>query len=261
MRASRSQAEETKLVELPHETGPVPVTVTRAEVRWFGVPPPLLLAGLAAAAFVAAVAVFAAGPWPYGLLLLGVAALLASVFLEVARRRPDSALRRASAEAAGTARERARAAADSLLARAGAVVDVQRIRTEQAVIESERRAVFLGLGEAVHREDDVEARGFRERLAELDGAEEALRARLAERLAQADERIRRARLAVDQTLLVHPEGGEGTPPRPVPVPEAYPPPDEGTQPYPPPDEGTPPTPAPVPEPSPDPDEDSRRPAA
>jgi hypothetical protein len=57
-------------------------------------------------------------------------------------------------------------------------------------------------------------------------------------------------------MLVYPDG-EATPPVPPLIPEAYPPPDEGT----------PPVPAPVPEPSPnpppqpEPEEDSRRPAA
>jgi hypothetical protein len=67
---------------------------------------------------------------------------------------------------------------------------------------------------------------------------------------EAGERIRRARLPVQETVMVLPSEptpppGEATPPVPPQMPE----------PYPPPDEGTPPTPARIPEPSPDPGTD------
>jgi len=105
------------------------------------------------------------------------------------------------------------------------------------VIESERRSARLRLGEALQSEDEDAAAAARQRLAELDRAEAALQPRLEERLAVADERIRRVRMSVERTMVVRPE------------------------PYPPPDEGDPPAPAPVPEPYPPPEEDSRRPAA
>ena len=115
----------------------------------------------------------------------------------------------------------------------------QRVRNVQSVVEADRRAAMLELGEAVHREDETAAEAARRRLGELDVIEAELQARLTERLTSTQERIRRSKLSVQQTMVRVPE------------------------PYPPPDEGTPPTPAPVPEPSPNPkpDEDSRRPAA
>jgi hypothetical protein len=66
-------------------------------------------------------------------------------------------------------------------------------------------------------------------------------------LGEAGERIRKARLPVQETMMVTPPEptpppGEATPPQPAIVPE----------PYPPPDEATPPEPARVPEPSPEP---------
>jgi len=68
---------------------------------------------------------------------------------------------------------------------------------------------------------------------------------LAERLAGADERIRRARLPVQETVMItpnepqqpYPPPDEGNPPEPAQVPEPYPPPDEGTPPLPAPDPG------------------------
>ena len=240
MSASRDQADRTRRVELPSdEVGPVPVSVSHAETRWFGIPSPLALLLLAGTAFAVAVALFVMGSWPYALILVGVAALLVAGFLEVARRRPDSRFTSYAATSAAAAREHAVAAVDRLVARSSAAAEAQRVRNVQSVVEADRRAAMLELGEAVHREDETAAEAARRRLGELDVIEAELQARLTERLTSTQERIRRSKLSVQQTMVRVPE------------------------PYPPPDEGTPPTPAPVPEPSPNPkpDEDSRRPAA
>lgn len=165
-------------------------------IRWFGVPPPLVLLGVTVASFVSSIAVLAAGSWAGGLILLGLAAVLASAFLEIARRRPSARLVRMSADAAG--------AFELLRARTRAVAETQRERAERAVIESERRAVTLRLAEATQSEDECEAAALREKLVRLDRAEERLRSVLVERLARTDERIRRAGLAVAQTVVVPP---------------------------------------------------------
>jgi hypothetical protein len=238
---SLDQADPTLRVPLPpEETGPVPISRAHAQTRWFGVPPPLVLLFLTVGSFLASLVLLARGSWSVGAILLGLSAILLSAFLEVAHRRPDSTLTRLSVGAADGARSRAMTSFELLRARSRAVAATQHERAERAVIESERRAVRLRLAEAQQSEDEVEADALRERLVQLDRAEERLRVVLQERLARAEERIRRIRLAGAQTMVV--------PPQP--------------EPYPPPDEGTPPTPAPVPEPYPPPDEeDSRRPAA
>jgi hypothetical protein len=198
MRASHDHANQpTRRVLLPpDETGPVPVSRSRAEPRWFGVPAPLLLFGLAVFSFALAVALFAGGSWPAGLILLGLAALFAAAFLEIARRRPSDALI--------GARSWARPRLELLLARSRGVADAQRLRGDQAVIEAERRAALLRLGEAVQSEDEAAAAAARERLAELERGEEALRGRLAARLAEGDERVRRVRMSIQQTVIARP---------------------------------------------------------
>jgi hypothetical protein len=202
---SPDQADRTLRVPLPpDETGPVPVSRVHAQTRWFGVPPPLVLLGLTTGSFAASIALLGTGGWAAGLILLGASALLASAFLEVARRRPDSALTRASVNAADGARSRAKTSFELLRARSRAVAETQLERAERAVIESERRAVRLRLAEAVQSEDEVEADALRRRLAQLDHAEETLRAVLRQRLAQSDERIRRVRLAGARTTVVSP---------------------------------------------------------
>lgn len=240
MPASGNPADETRRVALPpSETGPVPVAVSRAEPRWFGVPPPLLLLGLAIGSLAAAIACFAVASWPAGLVLLGLSALLAALFLEVARRRPDSTLTRTSSGAALAARSWAGSRLELLRARSSAIAESQRVLGARAVIESERRMAHLRLGEAMRSDDEETAAAARERLAALDRAEAGLAGRAEARRAQADERIRRVRMAIQETMIVAPK----------------------PEPYPPPDEGDPPVPAPVPEPSPQRSRDARRPAA
>ncbi|MEN3340995.1 MAG: hypothetical protein V7644_399 [Actinomycetota bacterium] len=236
---------ETRRTELPPaETGPVPVSLSRAETRWFGLPPALLLLAAAATSFLLAVVLFATGHWPYGLILLGVAALLLAAFLELVRRRPHPAAGRTGSDV----RERAGSAWEAWRARTAVSAEARRVQGRLMMLEAERRAALLELGEAAYGGDGAGETSVRGRLAALDLEGEALRRRLQEQLEQAEERIRKARLPVQETVMVmpnqpaapYPPPDEGNPPQPAIVPE----------PYPPPDEGTPPQPAPVPEPQP-----------
>jgi hypothetical protein len=229
----------------PNETGPVPVSLQRSEPHWFGIAPPQVLLATAAIAFVLAIPLFATGHWPYGLILLGAAALLLAAFLEAARRRPDSGVTRASVDA----RERARSSWETLRARQVATVEARRIQSALLLIESDRGRALQDLGAAAHAGDAVAEAAARTHLGELDAHETELRTQLDATLGQADERIRKARLPVQDTMMVlptepSPPPGEATPPQPAIVPE----------PYPPPDEADPPQPARIPEPGPDPPE-------
>jgi zinc ribbon protein len=233
---------ETMRAEVPPtETGEVPVAYERAQPRWFGVAPPNLLLGLAVVALVLAIVLFATGHWPYGLILLGLGALLAAAFLEAVRRRPERPLGRRSA----FARERAQSTLETWRARSYAAAEVRRIRSGLFTLDGQRRNALYDLGAAVHAGDATAETAARGRLAELEAEEAELRARLDGAVESADERIRLARLPVEETMMVlptepTPPPGEADPPQPATVPE----------PYPPPDEGTPPQPARIPEPSP-----------
>jgi ABC-type multidrug transport system fused ATPase/permease subunit len=185
MPAWRDRADETRWVELPDETGPVPVSFVRAEPRWFGVPPPLMLLLVTVLTFVLAIALFASGSWPFGLIFLGLSALLAAALLELARRRPwDGAWSWVIPRL------------ELLRVRSQALAESQRLRGNQAVIEAERRAALLRLGEAERSGDAEAASAARVRLEEL---------KRAERKALADERIRSVRMSIDQTVVVRPE--------------------------------------------------------
>lgn len=197
MPASHDRADETRRVQLPDETGPVPVSHVRAEPRWFGVPPPFGLLLVTVLAFIVAIALFAAGSWPFGLIFLGLTAFLGAALLELARRRPW--------DAAVSARSWLGPRLELVRARARAIAEVERVRGGRAVLESERRAVQLRLAEAERSGDEATAAAARARLEELTRAEAALDGRLEERRTLADERIRRVRMSIDETVIVGPD--------------------------------------------------------
>ena len=224
----------------------MPSSSTSPEPHLYGVAPPLPLLGLVVATTAIAVVLFLSGHWPFGLIVLGVAGLLIAVLVELVGRRPHSSVTRATKDA----RERTRSVLETWRARVAVTAEARRTQSGLARVDAERRSTLLELGTAVHRGDEVGEGGARARLAELDRQEKLLHEQLSRSLEQAGERIREARFAVEETMMVtppepYPPPGEATPPEPAIVPE----------PYPPPDEGTPPAPAVVPEPGPDPKPD------
>ena len=215
------------------ETGQVPVTYERAEPRYYGVTPATLALVLAVVALAVAIALFATGRWPFGLILVGLAVLFGLVYLEAARRKPGGAIR-----------ARAGAAADSLATRGRATRRVLGLRRELQRLAVIRTRLLVDLGDAVYRGDQEATETAREQVKELDRAAAEREAEMQTVLADAQERLQQRRLEVQPTQMVEvPEEpqapGEGEP-GPVRIPE----------PYPPPDEGSPPQPAIIPEPGP-----------
>jgi hypothetical protein len=201
MSESARRTDATERAELPpDETGPVPVSIMRSEPHWFGVTPPSFLLGVALVAIVVAIALFAVGSWPSGLILLGVGALLLAVYFETARRRRHSFVARVSADV----RERAGSGWESLRVRSLVSMEMRRIHGELLVLRSQRRDLFLALGEATHRGDEAAAEAAQARLAELDARGAELEAAREAQLAEAGERLRRAKLSVQETMRVPP---------------------------------------------------------
>ena len=148
----------------------------RSEPHWFGVAPPQLLLSVAAIAFVFAIVLFATGHWPFGLILLGAAALLLAAFLEAARRRPDSTLTR---DVRRRARARTLVVGDAARAPGSRGRGAPRSQNALLLLESDRRTALHELG--------APPRGRRERprrprasasSTELDERETTLRAEL-----------------------------------------------------------------------------------
>jgi hypothetical protein len=219
----------TKVLELPpDETGPVPVTHTHAERRYYGVTPTALALGLAGVILVAAIILFAAGHWPIGLILLGVFVLLVVVTVET-----------------GAFRDRAGVAADSFATRGRVTTRSLALRRELRKLAVLRGRLLFELGDAVYRGDEEATEAARARLVEVDEAWRQKEAEMQAVIEQAHDRLRRRRLEVQPTEMVEiPDEpaapGEQDPGGPAVIPE----------PYPPPDEGNPPQPAIIPEPGP-----------
>lgn len=227
----------------PLETVPGPVVHESVERRWLGIPARFVLLCLGFAALGASIGLFATGSWAWGIVLLLLAAILLAALGEATRRSTDVWLQHSSRLAAD-GRAHAATTAEVWRTRLDASLTRWRTRSRLDAIAVERGPALRALGDAVWRGDPAAERKARQRLVDLEQEEKTIEDDLAERLAGADERIRRARFPVQETVMVTPN--EPSPP--------YPPPDEGNppeparvpEPYPPPDEGTPPTPAPDP---------------
>jgi hypothetical protein len=240
-----SGANGTKVMEVPeNETGRVPVHYARAEPRYYGITPSTLVLVLAAAALTLAVVLLATGRWPLGLVLLGVSVLLVLVFLEAARRKPDGAVARSTAEALEAFRARAGFAAGAIATRGRATRRVLALRRELQKMAVLRAQLLFELGDAVYRGDEQATEKARGQVLELDELAAQREGEMQAVVARAHERIQRRKLEVQATEMVELPEEPAAPGEAEPVPARIP------EPYPPPDEGSPPQPAIIPEPSP-----------
>jgi hypothetical protein len=228
----------------PDEIGPVPVEISTATPRFFGVTPPSAVLALAAACLAGGIAMLATGHAIVGGALLGVAVALGVFFVSLARRLPDTAVSRFSSDALHILRERTGLAVESLAVHSSARVELFRLRRELAALLAQRAESARALGEAVYAGDEEGTESARAQLAELDGQVSAKEDEMEQTAAGAMERIQRAQLQVRPTLIEPPV------PVPEPYPEPTPPPQPVPVPEPTPEPSEPPGPAHVPEPGP-----------
>ena len=215
------------------ETVPGPVVREQLEPHWFGVPARFALLCVGCAAVGAAVGLFVASAWGWGVAALLVAVIAFGALREAVRQKghllPEQSVRLAS-----DGRSQALTAAEVWRTRLETSLANWRTRSRLDEVKVARGPALQELGAAVRNGDKRAANEASKRLDELDEQERSLEADLELQVANAKERIRLARLPVDETVMVAP--------------------DAPNPPYPPPDEGDPPTPAIVPEPFPPPDE-------
>jgi hypothetical protein len=228
----------------PVETVAGPVVHESVERRWLGLPARFVLLCLGFGAFGAAIGLFATGSWAWGIVMLLLAIILLATLGE-ANRRNAGVWMQHSSRLAADGRAHAATAAEVWRTRLDASLNRWRTRSRLDAISVERGPALQALGEAVWQGDKLGERQARQRLVELEQEAKRIEDELADRLAGADERIRKARLPVQDTVMVtpnepnppYPPPDEGNPPQPAEVPEPYPPPDEGTPPVPAPDPG------------------------
>jgi hypothetical protein len=240
---------ETAVQELPpEETGPVPVELSTAAPRFFGVTPPAAVLALAAASLAMAIVLFVSGHVIVGGALLGVAVVLALFFVELARRLPEAPVSRLSSGAVDAVRARAGFALEALSVHSGARIELFRQRRELADLLALQGECARALGEAVYADDEEGIESARSRMAELDGLVAAKEEEMEQTAAGAMERIQRAQLQVQPTQIETPQPVPEPFPEPSPAPQPVPIPEPGPEPSEPPGPTVVPEPSPVPSP-------------
>ena len=238
----------TVVQEVPlEETGPVPVEVTTAEPRFFGVTPPAATLALALVSLTLAIVLLVTGHVLVGGILLAVAGIFFALFASLAHKLPETTSARVSTGVLRAARARAGFAVESLAVRSSAHKEILTLRRELLELQSERSRAAQALGEAVYAGDAKARKSAREKMQELDGQIAAKEEAMEQTASGAMERLQRAQLQVQPTQDETPE-----PPSPEPYPEPTPPPAPVPMPEPTPEPSEPPEPVRVPEPGPEP---------
>jgi hypothetical protein len=231
----------------PDETGPVPVEVTTAAPRFFGVTPPAAMLALAAASLALAIALVVTGHVVVGGVLFAVAGIFFALFASLARRLPDATAVRVSRGAFGAVRAKAGFAVEALSVHSSARVELFKLRRELLSLHTQRAECARVFGEAVYADDTEASETARARMAQLDGLIAAKEEAMEQTASGAIERLQRAQLQVQPTQIETPE-----PPSPEPYPEPTPPPAPVPMPEPTPEPSEPPGPVRIPEPGPEP---------
>ncbi len=201
-------------------------------VRTFNVLPQSTLLGLAAVVIVVGVVLLALQHWTLAAVLLAFGAVLAAMYAA------SLGGSTASGQSLAKLRSRGRAVVEAVSAQAEARRGQVALRHELEQLYGRRGSWLRDLGLAVYGDDAAGIERGKSAIRELDEQIAAKEEQMTQIAVQAQERVQQVRAESRPTELLEP---------PVPVPE----------PYPPPDEGTPPMPAPVPEPYPPPDEGDR----
>jgi hypothetical protein len=141
----------------------------------------------------------------WALVFLFVAGIVLAALVETTRRTGGLWVEHSSRLAAD-GRAHAATTAEVWRTRLDASLSRWRTRSRLDSIASERSPALQALGEAVWRGDENAERDARQRLVELEEEAKHVEDALAERLAGADERIRKARLPVQDTLMVTTDG-------------------------------------------------------
>jgi hypothetical protein len=240
----------------PGEDGPTPVQPHVSERRYFGVPPAGFLLVLAVVGMIGAIALFATGLWPWGLIVLGVSLFLVTGFISAERHGPREEGH--ASRAFASVRSRAEVTKETIAAHGGARIELARLRHDASGLAKQRSERARELGEAVYAKNTTATKDLKERMKTIDDELVTKEAQMAKVTIDAQNRIGKAKLQAQPTQVVANELPEEAP-EPATVPEPFPPPDEGQppqpahvpEPYPPPDEGDRPEPPEIPEPSPE----------
>jgi hypothetical protein len=181
-----------------------PIDVHRAEPRWFGLEPPVLVLAVMAVLLVLGIVLLATGSLAVGVIAIVLAACLLPSFLAGARRWPDTPFARVGLSTAGRVRDEADVAVASISTWSSAGRDVVRLRKEQFQLRRDRDAKIRELGVSVY-EGDGRADDLHAAAKELDERIEANERELQRTVAGARRRVKKGRAAVATTQIIRPE--------------------------------------------------------
>lgn len=200
----------TQAQTLPaHETTASPVEVAVAMPRYFGITPPTLLFGIATATLAIAITLAILAHWIAALVLAALVLAELALFLSLARRKPDTAVAKASVRVVTRARDRAAWLVRATTVRTETGRRLTRLRYELLELDARRGRQLRDLGEAVYTGDDEGSERLKSELTALDeerrGKEDEMRA--IEEAAR--EHLERGSLQVQSTEVNPPADDQG----------------------------------------------------
>jgi hypothetical protein len=196
----------------PHETTASPVDISVASPRYFGITPPTLLFGIATATLAIAITLAILSHWVAALVLAALVLVELALFLGLARRKPDTAVAKASVRAIDRARDRAAYLVRATTVRTEAGRRMTRLRHELLELDTRRERELRALGAAVYAGDDEVAERVKSELAAIDDEQHAAEAEMAAIDEATREHLERGRLHVQQTVVKPPAEDESRTP-------------------------------------------------
>jgi hypothetical protein len=189
----------------PHETSPSPVDVTVAMPRYFGITPPTLLFGIAAATLAIAVVLAILAHWLAALVLAAAVLVEIVLFLGVARRKPDTVVATTSLRVMHRARERAAWLVQATSVRTEAGRKLTPLRHELLELGERRERQLRELGAAVYEGDEDAAKLVTEELNRIDEERKQKEGEMRAIEEAAQQRLEKGRLGVQPTVVKRPE--------------------------------------------------------
>lgn len=185
-----------------------------AHRRPVGIDPVPLSGGLGVLALLAAIALLATGSLVAGLIVLGLAVALLTLFAGGVRRHPYEPLARLTLTAADRLRALTRFLAVTARAWGRAGLDLLRIRHRRHRLRRELNASLAPLGEAVHHDDHPRAEALKGQAADLQQKLAETEREASATVASARQEIERERTAIEPTQALAPGEAAETQSRP-----------------------------------------------
>lgn len=192
-----------------------PPTVHRIHRRPLGIHPVPLLGALGTVALVVAIVLLAAGSLVGGLILLGLALALLTLFRAGVKSEPDAPTARLTLRTVDRCRSLARLAAVTIRASARAGLQLLQIRRRRRRLRSDLQHRLKPLGEAVHENDEHRVQVLKQQAAELDERLDETEREASAAISAALTEIKLERATSQPTQALAPSAEEAeNPPRP-----------------------------------------------